>query len=129
MKWKTKDGRMLSVNEMDDKHLLNAFAYMMRSFRQDYRVNWFPKITGLPAHLKLKAIRLEMLYKELTKRGLPWSDETAHEQVLGAGDAALSSLVVSAAVARSPGRKLKVKPLPEPQLAYETLSIDLGDEK
>lgn len=128
MKWKTKDGREVDIDKMADDHLLNAFAFARRSFREKTRINWFPGITGMPATGRFLDIKLQELYRECINRGLPWSDETVQERDRGAGDSTglLDGLVVSATNARN--RNNEVVERKEAVTRKGFLSIDLGED-
>ena len=48
MKWKTKDGRILDIKDMDDDHLMNAARLLLRKAASSYRETLLPYFSGQP---------------------------------------------------------------------------------
>ncbi len=129
MKWRTRDGREIELPEMDDDHLVNAFAVERKKFKERTGLNWFPGITGHPIRGLAPAINCKAFHEECSRRAIEWDIDGKNSYDRGAGDSTglLDKLVVSASKARTPIEKSGFEK-GKPGAIIVRVSLNLDDE-
>lgn len=71
MKWKTKDGRLMEINDMTDSHIRNAWAYLFRNLGFGVTDGQMSAFDGFKETLKRRGmwnLKLELQYRDLETR-------------------------------------------------------------